>query len=166
MVLLVAVGIERIRPIKIQILVLAIVVALGVSNVVSYYHKLTIHKYNWPAVITYLSGHATAGEPVLVYRGFSMVVLDYYLSTKPSRLKFLPLGEAAQVDDSALRGHSDVWLVLCHCRNTAKTRSLESLLTSRYTPTAEVDFPGIRIVRFASVGPAVPLSGCPDPPWD
>jgi len=171
LLLLVACGIARLRPV-LMAPALLLVLVLSFSGTNGYYKTdVDIQRDEWRAATRYLLEHAQSGDALLFHVPMGRMPYEFYhsvlgdTSTAPivlyphhgDRVTFLDFVEKpddAQLEGS-IRGHPRAWLVLTYAETQsglpdARSIELTKLLGKFYPVLVERDFPGIEILLYST----------------
>jgi len=171
LLLLVACGIARLRPV-LMAPALLLVLVISFSGTIGYYEKdVDIQRDDWRAATRYLLDHAQSRDALLFHVPMGRMPYEFYLSVRAAtstppivlyphhgdRVTFLDFVE--KPDDVQLEHsipeHPRAWLVLTYAETQlglADARSIEltKLLGKFYPVVVERDFPGIEILLYST----------------
>ncbi|MGB6679248.1 MAG: glycosyltransferase family 39 protein [Terriglobales bacterium] len=171
LLLLVACGIARLRPV-LMVPALLLVLVLSFSGTIGYYKKdVDIQREDWRAATRYLLDHAQSGDALLFHVPMGRMPYEFYhsvlgaTSTAPivlyphhgDRVTFLNFVE--KPDDARLESflpeHRRAWLVLTYAETQsglpdARSIELTNLLGKFYPVVVQRDFPGIEILLYST----------------
>ena len=171
LLLLVACGIARLRPV-LMAPALLLVLVLSFSGTNGYYKTdVDIQRDEWRAATRYLLEHAQSGDALLFHVPMGRMPYEFYhsvlgdTSTTPivlyphhgGRVTFLDFVEKpddAQLEHS-IPEHPRAWLVLTYAETQsglpdARSIELTNLLGKFYPVVVQRDFPGIKILLYST----------------
>ncbi len=151
-VLLVAVGIDRLRPRTLSLAALVVTLVISVHALVGYYRRSD--KDDWRAATRYVLGSARPGDAALFFPSFVVAPFDYY------RAGFDATAGSVEVIYPGTLGDEDVGDVLT--RLPARYRrlwavfnqdgeaggALRDSLSGRYRMESDRQFTGVRVVLY------------------
>lgn len=151
-VLLVAVGIDRLRPRALSSGTLLVALLLGVHGVVGYYRRSG--KDDWRAATRYVLASARAGDAAMFLPDYAVAPFDYY------RASFDTTADAVAVICPGTLGARDVRDVLPRLQHRYSRlwavfnqevdsfAVLRDSLTRRYPVVSDSQFTGVRVVLY------------------
>jgi mannosyltransferase len=171
LLLLVACGIARLRPV-LMVPALLLVLVLSFNGTIGYYKKdVDIQRDDWRAATRYLMDHAQSGDALLFHvpmgrmpyefyhsvlgtTSASPIVLYPYHGDRVTFLDFVEKPDDAEIE-SFLPQHPRVWLVLTYSETQsglpdARSIELTKLLGKFYPVVVQRDFPGIEILLYST----------------
>ena len=167
LLLLVACGVSRLRPVALMVPALLLVLILSLRGTAAYYEQdLDIHRDDWRTAARYLLDQAQAGDALLFHVPMGRMPYEFYhsapghASTAPvvlyphhgDRVTFLDFVE--KPDDveieRVLPQHPRAWLVLTYAETQsgmpdARSVELTKLLGNFYSTVEQHDFQGVEI---------------------
>jgi mannosyltransferase len=159
--LVVALGLTRLRPPFLSMGLLALILALSVSSLPSYYRA---DKEEWRGVTQYLVTYASPADAVLFYAGYTRMGYDYYLArfaTGPTPEVVFPIDGLHDPDgpppdglvDSLSSRYGNTWLVLSHDQFSHLgmdiiSEDIQARLAAGYNAVEEHRFKRVRVVRY------------------
>lgn len=151
-VLLVAVGIDRLRPRALSLGVLIVALVLSSHGLIGYYRQSD--KDDWRAATRYVITSAHPGDAALFFPRFVVTPFDYYRASvdtaaqSPAVLD--PAGQGDGGVGEALARHPHryrrLWAVFNEDGESA--RVLRDLLSGRYPIVSDRQFTGVRVVLY------------------
>jgi mannosyltransferase len=170
LLVLVACGIERLRPAWLIVPALFFVFVLSFRGTIGYYnHDLDIQRDDWRSATHYLLNHAEPGDALLFHVPMGRMPYEFYhsglglASNAPvvlyphhgDRLTFLDFVEKPNLLEleRLLRQHPRAWLVLTYAESQSgmpDSRSLElsKLLGTFYPTFQQQDFQGVEVLLY------------------
>ncbi len=160
LVLLVAAGFAKLRPLWLGIALAGIAIALSLRTVDGCRPDCKLRYDDWEAAVGYLQAHARPGDAIVVYPDEVRTPLDHYLRDERPRLlypeRWSLLGgerEGRETLEAAMQGvgdHPRVWLVTWWL----PSEPARTALRQRATPVDEREFQGN--VHVYLYGPPAP----------
>jgi hypothetical protein len=167
-IILVAIGLSKIRPSWLFIVILAIFVVLSLRGIAIWCSQ--DQKENWREATAYVNSRARSGDAILFYAYFAKTPFEYYLNrleTPDAHLNILELSSEpypagggkrlpepneqllAQLPDT----YEQVWLVLSHHRfghigRDVQSSYIQERLAHDYALVQEQKFRGIRVLVY------------------
>jgi mannosyltransferase len=171
LLLLVACGIARLRPV-LMAPALLLVLVLSFRGTVGYYKKdVDIQRDDWRAATRYLLDHAQSGDALLFHVPMGRMPYEFYHSVfgatplapivlyphhgdRVTFLDFVEKPDDAQLERSVPE-HPRAWLVLTYAETQsglpdARSIELTKLLAKFYPVVVQRDFPGIEILLYST----------------
>jgi uncharacterized membrane protein len=147
-------GIDNISGRYVRLAVTGIVVVLTLVALLPTYGR--VDKERWREVAAYVETHAQPGDLVLFQARFCQVSFDYYASSRKDLIKIgfpqktpsvPPLTEESIKElPEIIRGHSRIWLILSHSRDTDGL--IVKHLSKSYNVTHNADYFFINLYLF------------------
>ncbi len=160
LVLLVAAGFARLRPLWLGVALAAVACALSLRTIEGCRPDCKLRHDDWEAAVGYLQAHARPGDAIVVYPDEVRTPLDHYLRDERPRLlypeRWSLLGgerEGRETLEAAMQGvgdHPRVWLVTWWL----PSEPARTALRQRATPVDEREFQGN--VHVYLYGPPAP----------
>jgi mannosyltransferase len=171
LLLLVACGIARLRPVLVAPALLLVLVLSFSRTIVYYKEDVDIQRDDWRAATRYLLDHAQSGDALLFHVPMGRMPYEFYhsvlgaTSTDPIVLyphhgdhitffDFVEKPDDAEIE-SFLPKHPRAWLVLTYAETQsglpdARSIELTNLLGKLYPVAVERDFQGIEILLYST----------------
>jgi len=171
LLLLVACGIDRLRPV-VMVPALLLVLVLSFTGTTGYYKKdVDIQRDDWRAATRFLLDHAQSGDALLFHVPMGRMPYEFYHSVlgatslapvvlyphhgdRVTFLDFIEKPDDGQIE-SSIPQHSRAWLVLTYAETQsglpdARSIELTKLLGKFYPVVAQRDFQGIEILLYST----------------
>jgi mannosyltransferase len=149
-VLLLAVGLRRLRPPWVPRVMAAVIIGFAVTGVVV--NTTLDNKEEWRGATHYVLTHARLGDAALFYPSYVQVPFDYYrerlqgASTAPVILSADADAKLNGILGSLPDRYDRVWVVFSHDDDAG--RFIQDSLRSRYPSLHERHFTGIRVLLY------------------
>jgi mannosyltransferase len=152
-VLLLAIGIERLRPRWLSLLTLLSILAICAVGLAKYYGGSSTRD-DWRAASRYIVSSARPGDAALFYPSFTSAPFEYYRARLAATSSAAPAASPRDLGDDALRdalapgphSYSRLWAVFNHEGDSG--RVVRDSLAARYPVLSERQFTGLRVMLF------------------
>jgi uncharacterized membrane protein len=137
------------RPV--QVLAIAVLIAVGAVSVDAYYGKT--HNDRWREAVAVFHDHAAPGDLVLFSYPWGQIPFDYYLARRdiveralPPSLPALDRSRVASILETAASGHDRVWIVLSQVGELGAV--VKEVLPAGFAPRLEHRVRGVQLLLF------------------
>ena len=151
-VLLLAVGLDRLRPRALSLGMSILILALSVSGVFGYYRRPD--KADWRAATRYLLGAARSGDAALFFPRYTFAPFRYYrasLDTSANSVDVVypgALGDGNVADALSQLEHRDGRLWAVFNQDGDSGSAVRDSLLRRFPVVSDSQFTGVRIVLY------------------
>jgi hypothetical protein len=143
-VLLLAVGLDYLRPRALSLGVTIYLLALSTHALLAYYR--TSDKDDWRAATRYIFASAKPGDGVVLFPHYELAPFDYYRTSIDTTNIAPPVADLAEGIPALQQHFSRVWSV--YSPNGVADRDSPDALSRRFPVLSASQFPGIRVTLY------------------